>query len=526
MTYAFLPYLRAPALAIMIAFSASAQSLATSPATSIEPLKILAEQGDAQAQANLGDWYRAGSGAAPDWEQARFWYEKAGAQSHARALNHLGVLYWHGHGVEKNPDEAVKLYTRSADLGDGVGALNLAYAFGQGVGIPKDDAAALKWLSFAAEKSIPAAQVMLAKLYAAGSGGVKQSLVVAYALSNLAASGSTEAAQEARGIRDAIEGKITAADMKAAQALSAKFLSDGVTAGLANYLADLQRTADETARREALRIEHTKAEEARLLEKRKVEELQALEIERKEARNALIVEWIKKLAFAAGILAAVFGLITLVRKNRVKLQSLSSTVLTVAQVSTGKVASGMTIAGATLHRDFSEINSVRKIAVAEQRGVANQSFGQRIASATKIVWLSISTRQRYVVVAATATVLAAVFLFARPGTGIGSSSASGDNEAVVEACLERVQKKYSVFSDMRNQTAAIAAQMNERESCSAAGTADEGPSRYDLLMRGLSNRRCAGIASMMRESYTAGQRSGNWGSFDQLVRFDSHGCFQ
>ena len=68
-------------------------------ATALSELRPLAEQGDADAQYNLGLMYDKGYGVPQDYGQARQWYEKAAAQGKTNAQYNLGVLYVNGHGV-------------------------------------------------------------------------------------------------------------------------------------------------------------------------------------------------------------------------------------------------------------------------------------------------------------------------------------------------------------------------------------------------------------------------------------------
>ena len=55
--------------------------------------KKAADQGDAEAQYNLGDAYRLGAGVPEDYEQAVYWYRKAADQGDAEAQFILGVMY-------------------------------------------------------------------------------------------------------------------------------------------------------------------------------------------------------------------------------------------------------------------------------------------------------------------------------------------------------------------------------------------------------------------------------------------------
>src|SRR5271166_2226498 len=59
----------------------------------------LAEQGNAQAQADLGAIYALGQGVPEDYLQAAAWYRKAADQGNADAQANLGLMYALGWGV-------------------------------------------------------------------------------------------------------------------------------------------------------------------------------------------------------------------------------------------------------------------------------------------------------------------------------------------------------------------------------------------------------------------------------------------
>ena len=69
-----------------------------------------AEQGDADAQVNVGEIFERGAGGEPNYEMAALWYQKAVDQGNARAQFNLGTLYEQGLGVEKNKLKAMNLY--------------------------------------------------------------------------------------------------------------------------------------------------------------------------------------------------------------------------------------------------------------------------------------------------------------------------------------------------------------------------------------------------------------------------------
>src|ERR1700674_5654986 len=89
----------------------------TSPA--LDELLLKAEQGDADAQYNLGFLYANGEGVTLDYTEAANWYRKAAERGDARAQLKLGVLYDHGMVMTTwNHVEAAKWYRKAAEQGN------------------------------------------------------------------------------------------------------------------------------------------------------------------------------------------------------------------------------------------------------------------------------------------------------------------------------------------------------------------------------------------------------------------------
>ncbi|MBK7001272.1 MAG: SEL1-like repeat protein [Rhodoferax sp.] len=76
-----------------------------------------AEQGLAEAQMALGDYYAAGDGVPQDQQAAIEWYYKAAEQGHAPAQFALGHICEQGIGVDVDLETAAMWYEKAADLG-------------------------------------------------------------------------------------------------------------------------------------------------------------------------------------------------------------------------------------------------------------------------------------------------------------------------------------------------------------------------------------------------------------------------
>lgn len=94
-------------------------------ATMAKMLEWLANQGDMEAQYNLGTFYQNGLGVRQNPSIAAEWYRKAAEQGHMEAQGDLGLMYAKGEGVPRNDKEAVRWLTWAAEQGDEVAQQNL-----------------------------------------------------------------------------------------------------------------------------------------------------------------------------------------------------------------------------------------------------------------------------------------------------------------------------------------------------------------------------------------------------------------
>ena len=126
------------------------------------PLQLRAEQGDVEAQFNLGLMYFHGDGVPKDAGQAASWLRKAAEQGHAEAQYNLGLMY----AKTRDDGEAVLWYRKAAEQGHVDAQYNLGHMYYKGKGIPKDHAQAASWFRKAAEQGDANAQYNLGLMYA------------------------------------------------------------------------------------------------------------------------------------------------------------------------------------------------------------------------------------------------------------------------------------------------------------------------------------------------------------------------
>ena len=70
--------------------------------------------------------YDNGEGVVQNYEKAFEWYSKAANQGNAQAQYNLGSLYHNGQGVEKNDKRAFEWYRKAANSGHSQAKLVLA----------------------------------------------------------------------------------------------------------------------------------------------------------------------------------------------------------------------------------------------------------------------------------------------------------------------------------------------------------------------------------------------------------------
>lgn len=122
-----------------------------------------------QQEIRLAGDYLVGRGVQKDPIQAAYWYRKAADQGDPEAQNQLGYLYTWGIGVARDPAEAFRWFARAAGYGCQSAKLNLAVLYFRGAGTPRDVPLAVDLLNQLAEKGNARAAAYLGILYLTGS---------------------------------------------------------------------------------------------------------------------------------------------------------------------------------------------------------------------------------------------------------------------------------------------------------------------------------------------------------------------
>lgn len=117
--------------------------------TAYRLFKPLAEQGNDDAQTNLGVMYEKGKGIPQDYAVAAKWYRKAAEQGNASAQFNLGLLFSKGRGVPQDNAGAAKWFRKAAEQGDADAQLIIGNMYLTGKGVPQDFVLAHMWLNLA-----------------------------------------------------------------------------------------------------------------------------------------------------------------------------------------------------------------------------------------------------------------------------------------------------------------------------------------------------------------------------------------
>ena len=122
-------------------------------------LEQSANDGNADAQFQMGVQYLYGTDVPKDATKAAEWFKKAAEQGYVPAIRELGILIASGEGVEPDPETGAQLIGRAADELDPGAMYHLGLMFEKGIGVPEDKQKAVRLLAYAAMMGYPGAEV-------------------------------------------------------------------------------------------------------------------------------------------------------------------------------------------------------------------------------------------------------------------------------------------------------------------------------------------------------------------------------
>lgn len=149
-------------------------------ATAMPILLQLGNQGNADAQYQLGVIYGRGNAAAPEDDVAAAkWYRMAAEQGHEGARARTALMYAYACGVERNDAEAAKWFRISAEAGAEGSMFHLGRLYLAGRGVHKDVAEATRLWKKSAELGYARAQYFYGVISRPGDGVKKAEMAEA-----------------------------------------------------------------------------------------------------------------------------------------------------------------------------------------------------------------------------------------------------------------------------------------------------------------------------------------------------------
>ena len=161
---------------------------------SVKWFRKAAEQGDIEAQNNLGALYYNGEDVEQDYKEALKWYKLAAEQGESSAQGNIGLCYYFGNGVTQNYEDAVKWIKLAADKGEGYFQYWLGICYYNGEGVTQDYKEAVRWFKLAVEQGDANAQYYFGHCYNNGY-GVPNNTVEAEKWLKMAADNGVDAAK-------------------------------------------------------------------------------------------------------------------------------------------------------------------------------------------------------------------------------------------------------------------------------------------------------------------------------------------
>lgn len=129
-----------------------------------------AEQGNVDAQYNIGCLLRDGIGCQQNYAQALYWFQKAVQQGNDEAYYNLAVMHLEGKGAQRNPTYAAQIFEELAAKGLVEAQYNLGVLYLDGNGAPQNSQRAIALFQMAAQKGDASSQYNLGIIYGHGCG--------------------------------------------------------------------------------------------------------------------------------------------------------------------------------------------------------------------------------------------------------------------------------------------------------------------------------------------------------------------
>jgi len=179
-------------------------------------LKVKAEDGDAEAQFQMGRLFAQGEDVNQNFPEAVRWHTLAAQQGHAGAQTMLGTMHFWGRGVKRDLQRAAQWLLLAAERGSSDAQYWLSVIY------ERNPPERLKWLQSAAEYGSKIAQFRLAEVYLSGSVDAGSTgHIEAYKWLELAAN---QGWREASVLRDSLAGMMTKREVEDAKNRALQFI--------------------------------------------------------------------------------------------------------------------------------------------------------------------------------------------------------------------------------------------------------------------------------------------------------------
>ena len=139
-------------------------------ATAFRSFRPLAEEGNPEAQNNLGFLYQHGLGVKRNYSLALNWYTRSANQELAEAQHNLGMLIYLGHGVSQDFRLARRYFQKASDQNLGAASYMVGLIHFKGEGFQKNDGQARRYFAKAAREGDANGQYMYSYFLLTGEG--------------------------------------------------------------------------------------------------------------------------------------------------------------------------------------------------------------------------------------------------------------------------------------------------------------------------------------------------------------------
>jgi TPR repeat protein len=136
---------------------ARGQAVQADQAEALRLYRLSAESGNGEGMNAIAYKYTFGTGVPVDMKMAVRWYCRAIGLGNPRALTNLGSLHAKGQGIAVDMDEAVDLWHQAAAMGHANAMFDLGVTLVQMIGTPSHETEGKAWIIRAAQLGQPAA---------------------------------------------------------------------------------------------------------------------------------------------------------------------------------------------------------------------------------------------------------------------------------------------------------------------------------------------------------------------------------